>query len=160
MGLRSVLLAVCIVSAVKFFVGQTAGGSKMKDQLKLMLDVLLALVLITPFAQGTGSFELPQIEQWEFDTYAAQQLYDRAMTEEAARNIEDALRQQICAAGISCTDISADVNISADNCISISRVTVISDDFEAAALIVRNSLGSETEVVNGNIQETDRTSRQ
>ena len=42
-----------------------------------------------------------------------------------------------------------DVNISEDNSISISKVTVSAEDFAAASEIIRNCLGSETEVENG-----------
>ena len=58
--------------------------------------------------------------------------------------------QQIEAAGIKCEKIETEVNISETNSISISSVTIRADNFEAAAKVVRNSLGAETEVYNGN----------
>ena len=57
------------------------------------------------------------------------------------------LRDQIAGAGINCDKIEIDVNISEDSIISISKVIITADDFEAAASIVRSSVGSETEVV-------------
>ena len=148
--MREAVLAVCVVSAAKCLIGQMAGGTKMKGQLRFMLDMLLAIVLVTPFAEGIVHFELPEVSSYELtDDYAAD-LRNRALVEEAAENISGVLMQQITAAGIGCEKVSAEVNISEDGSIYISRITVEADDFEAAAAAVRGSLGSETEVVDGN----------
>ena len=69
--------------------------------------------------------------------------------ENMVSGISDALYVQISNAGIICTEIETEVNISEDNSIFISKVTISADDFGTAAEIVRNSVGSNTEVVNG-----------
>lgn len=161
MDLKPAVLAVCAVSAAKCLIGQAAGAAKMKNQIRLMLDVLLALVLITPFVQGFSGFELPQVGVYELADYGySQELYLQALSEQTAANVEEILAQQLTAAGVGCEKIVADVNISEDNSISITKVTVTTEDFEAAAEIVKNSLGRETEVVNGSSEKTGRSAWQ
>ena len=100
--MREAVLAVCVVSAAKCLIGQMAGGTKMKGQLRFMLDMLLAIVLVTPFAEGIVHFELPEVSSYELtDDYAAD-LRNRALAEEAAENISGVLMQQITAAGLIC----------------------------------------------------------
>ena len=79
------------------------------------------------------------------------EIYNEELKRQSAENISSVLRDQIAAAGINCDKIEIDVNISEDSIISISKVIITADDFEAAASIVRSSVGSETEVVNGNV---------
>ena len=158
MEIKAAVLSVCVISAVKFIIGQTAGGLKMKDQLKTMLDILLAVVLITPFVNGVFHFELPEISAYEFEYSDTQQeIYNKALAQQTAGNVEDILSQQISAAGIELKNISAEVNISSDGSISITKVTVTTEDFEAASVIVKNSIGWETEVINGSGEEFAET---
>lgn len=147
--MKAAVLAVCVFSAAKSLIGQTAGSVKMKDQLKLILDILLALVITAPFVSGFADFQLPEIGNYELADYdCSQELYDAALAEQTASNVCDILAEQIAAAGIACEKITADVNILSDGSISISRVTVNTEDIEGAAEVIRNTLGGETEVVN------------
>lgn len=152
MDIKAAVLAVCAVTAAKCLVGQTAGSVKMKGQLKLILDILLALVITTPFVSGFSVFTLPDIGVYEFsDSEYRQELYDRALAEQTAMNVEDILSEQLTAAGIDCEKISAEVNIMSDGSISISRVTLNTEDIAGAAEVIRCTLGDETEVVNEEI---------
>ncbi|MDO4862737.1 MAG: hypothetical protein Q4A05_01100 [Ruminococcus sp.] len=147
--IKAAVLAVCVVSAAKSLIGQTAGSVKMKDQLRLILDILLALVITAPFVSGFAGFELPEIGAYKLTDYDySQELCDRALAEQTAANVCDILAEQLAAAGIDCGKISAEVNILSDGSISISRVTVNTEDTEGAAEVIHNTLGAETEVVN------------
>ncbi|MDE7363673.1 MAG: hypothetical protein K2N27_02105 [Ruminococcus sp.] len=148
-NIKSAVMAVCIVSAVKCIIGNIASASKLKNQLEMMMKLLLAIVMISPFASGISSFELPDISDYSFSAYDySDDIYSEALIKQSAENIESVLIGQITASGISFEKIKVEVNISADYSIFINRVTVTSEDFEAVAEIVRNSLGNETEVVN------------
>lgn len=148
--LKPVVMAVCAVSAVKCIISQTAGALKMKNQICLMLDIILALVLIAPFVKGFSGFELPKLADYELSGYGySTELYENALAQQTAANVEEILGQQLAAAGIDYEKITAEVNISEDGSISITKVTVTTEDHEAAAEVVRNSLGQETEVING-----------
>ncbi|MCR5708621.1 MAG: hypothetical protein K6G82_10150 [Ruminococcus sp.] len=152
MDIKAAVLAVCSVTAAKCLIGQTAGSLKMKGQLKLILDILLALVITAPFVSGFSDLSLPEIGAYELsDTEYQQELYDRALAEQTATNVENILIEQLAAAGIDCKKISAEVNILSDGSISISRVTVDTEDIAGAAEVIRCTLGDETEVVNEEI---------
>ena len=150
-GIKSTVLAICAVSAARCIVGNAAAASKFKSGLTTMFNLLLALIMITPFAQGTICLELPDISDYSYpvadygdDTYAM------ALKSETEANITAVLQQQFDSAGINYELIETKVNISADYSISISSVTIRAEDYEAAVLIIKSSLGSETEVINGN----------
>lgn len=150
-GIKSTVLAICAVSAARCIVGNAAASSKLKSGLTTIFNLLLALIMITPFAEGTIHFELPDISDYSYpaadygdDAYAA------ALKAETEANITAVLQQQFDSAGINYELIETKVNISADYSISISSVTITAEDYEAAALMVKSSLGSGTEVINGN----------
>ncbi len=150
-SIKSTVAAICAVCAARTVIGGILSESKLKSGVIIMLDLFLALTMITPFAQGTIEFELPNLNDFsytsadiEHDSYAA------AVKEQTEENINSVLEQQFQSAGINFTSVETNVNISADYSISISSVTIMAEDYTAAALIVKSSLGMETEVINGN----------
>ena len=154
MEIRGAVLAVCAIAAVKYLIGQASGGLKMKGQLRLILDILLVLALTAPFVHGFTEFELPAVGDYsDADFSYAQEASDRAIAQQTAENVCDILADQLCAAGVDCEKISAEVNILPDGRISINRVAVMTEDIEGAAGIIRNTLGEGTEVVNEDIQQ-------
>ena len=159
-GFRYAVIAVCITSAAASLIGNMTAGTKMHKQMKMLLDLVIAVVTVLPFTNGPARFELPDIGGYNApDSSYALELYNTALSRTAAENVGDVLRSQITAAGVECGNISIDVNISEDGSIFISRVILECGDFETAAEIVRNSLGSGTEVVDGNsgkIQEDEQ----
>ena len=147
-NVKSAVMAVCIVSAVKCLIGNITAVSKLKNQLAMILNLLLAVVMLSPFASGISGFELPEISDYELEYDYSGDIYAETLAKQTAENIESILTEQILSAGISCEKIKAEVNISPDYSIFISRVTVTSEDFQAVAGIIRQSLGDGTEVVN------------
>lgn len=150
-SIKSTVMAICAISAARSIVGGILSDSKLKSSVILMLDLFLALTLITPIAQGTLAFEFPDLSHY---TYTSEELendaYGAALKAETERNINDILIQQLESAGIIFSSVETDVNISADYSISISSVTIRAEDFLSAAIVVKQSLGMETEVINGN----------
>lgn len=147
-NVKSAVMAVCIVSAVKCLIESISGASKLKNQLAMLLNLLLAIVMISPFVSGILGFELPEISGYEFEYDYSDDAYAQALADETADNIAGVLAEQIASAEIPCEKIEVAVNISPDYSISISSVTVTSEDFQAVSEIVRKSLGDGTEVVN------------
>ena len=149
-GLNSAVRAICAVSAVMCVVEALAGGTKLKGQLRLILDLILALVLTAPFVKGGLEFELPVIDQADLSAYGySQEVYLAQVTAQSEENIASVLAEQISGAGISCENVSVEVNILPDLSIDISKVELKTDSFSQAAEVVRSSLGAETEVVDG-----------
>ena len=156
-GFRYAVSAVCIVSAAACLIGNLTAGTKMHKQMKLILDLLIAVVTVMPFAKGTAAFVMPEICSGSApDSSFALELYNSSLSRMTAENVGSVLRAQIGAAGIECGNIEINVNISEEGSIFISRVTLDCGNFDAAAEIVRNSLGKETEVVNGNTGEVQK----
>ena len=149
-GIKSAVMAVCAVSAVRCVIGSVVSASKLKNQVMMLLNLLLAFVMIAPFAQGLVSFTMPDISSYELiEAEYPGDPYTEALKNETESNISAVLGQQLTAAGINYVSIVTDVNISVDYSISISSVTVTAEDFEAAALIIKSCLGVETEVIKG-----------
>ncbi len=150
-GFKSMIRAVCIISAAICLIEQLTSGTRFRNQMKFLLNMIFVMVIAAPFAKGTLEFELPDINKYLMpDSSESQEIYHDELERQTSENISAVLMEQINAAGINCTGIEMDINISETNSISISSVTVESDNFEAAAEIIRNSLGAETEVLNGN----------
>ena len=146
---RNSVITVCIVTAASAILGNLVSGTRLKNQIQLMLDLVSAIAVITPFTKG-GSPALPELNDIDTPDYSySQELYNEELKRQTSENVRDVLMQQIQAAGINCVQLEVLVNISEDGSISISRVIVSSDSFEAAAEIIRNSLGADTEVLNG-----------
>lgn len=149
--LSAVIKSVCIISAAICLLEGITEGTRLKNQMKFLLNMIFVIVIAAPFLRGTATLELPDISRYTEPEYSdADELYREEMAEQTGLNISTVLRQQLEAAGVKCEDIQTDVNISETNSISISKVTVISSNFAAAEIIIRNSLGEETEVINGN----------
>lgn len=147
-NIKSAVMAVCVVSAAKCLIGSIASASKLKNQLAMILNLLLAVVMISPFVNGISGFELPEISDYELEYDYSDDVYAAFLVQQTAENVESVLIEQIKAAEIQCEKIEVEVNISPDYSISINKVTVTSEDFQAVAEIVHKSLGNETEVVN------------
>ena len=147
-GFRNSVMAVCIVSAVLSVVGNLVSGSQLKNQVRLILELVLAVTVISPFINGKSSIELPETGLYDDMDYSYSiEIYNESLKQTASHNISEVLMEQITASGIDCEKIEAEVNISADGSISISRVKISADNFRGAADIVRPCLGTETEVI-------------
>lgn len=150
-GLKDIIKAVCIISAAICMIEGLAAGTKFKNQMKFLLNLIFITVIVTPVLKGSFEFEMPDISQYMTPEYSdSEYLYQEEMKKQTSTNISSVLMQQLKAAGINCSEIVTDVNISETNSISISSVTVSADNFQAAAEIIKNSLGAETEVFDGN----------
>lgn len=149
-SVRAAVIAVCTISAAKCIIGSIAAASKLKNQITVMLDLILAAVMLIPFVNGFREFSFPEISDYIMAEYdSSNDVYAASLKVQTEKNVENVLMEQIAAVGIPCEKIEVEVNIFADHSISITKVTVTSEDFEAASEIVKNSLGSETEVING-----------
>ena len=144
---KNAVMAICIVSAGVCMIENMVSGTRLKSQMKFLLNLTVITVLIASFTKGSLNFEMPDIQSK--DTEYSQELYNNEICHQTAENISSILSEQINNAGIICTEINTEVNISDDNSIFISKVIISADDFEKAEKIIKNNVGSNTEVVNG-----------
>lgn len=147
---KNAVMAVCIVSAGVCMIENMVSGTKLKSQMKLLLNLTVASVLIASFTKSGIAFELPDFRAYDTAEYGySQEIYLEEMCRQTAENVSGILLEYLSAAGINCSKIETEVNISEDTSIFISKVTISADDFGKAAEIIRNSIGSDTEVING-----------
>lgn len=152
-NLSAAVKAVCMISAAICVVESLTAGTKFRNQIRYILNLIFVIVIAAPLVKGGFELELPDLSQYELsDNGEIETLYNEAMLEATSANISSVILSQLEAAGINCSEIETSVNISETNSISISSVTISTDNFEAAAEIIRNSLGSDTEVLDGNFK--------
>lgn len=145
---KNAVIAICIVSAAVSIIGNLVSGARLRNQIQLILNLVLAAVVIAPFLNGASELELPDVSRYDSPDHGySLELYNENLKRTVSENISAVLSEQLAAAGIKCEKIEIEVNISEDGGIFISRVALSADNFKAAAEVVRNSLGAETEVV-------------
>ena len=149
---KNAIRVICIVSAAVCIIENLVSGTKLRNQIKLILNLILIMTIISPFIGGGFSFDLPDFNKYDNTDFTySQEVYNEELIRQASENVSAVLFEQITAAGINCEKIETDVNIFDDGSIFISKVIINADDFDSAATIVRSSIGSnETEVINGN----------
>jgi len=143
---------VCFVSVGICLIGKISGATKLKAQLEFIFKLILAVVIVSSFFSGDIEFDLSDIKGLcvaESTDYSG--IYENELARQTGENISDVLMSQLRAAGITVEKIRTEVNISEDGSISINKVIVEAEEPEAAADLIRNSLGQETEVINGKV---------
>lgn len=148
--LKNAVMAVCIISAGVCMIENMVSGTRLKSQMKFLLNLTVVTVLVASFTKGGIAFEMPDFSTYSQQNYGtSQEVYNNEICRQTAENISSVIFEQLTASGINCTEIQTEVNISDDNSIFISKVIISSDDFGSAVEIVRNIIGNSTEVVNG-----------
>ncbi|MDE6035959.1 MAG: hypothetical protein K2G36_08635 [Ruminococcus sp.] len=148
--LKNAVMAVCIISAGVCMIENLVSGTRLKTQMKFLLNLTVVTVLVASFAKGGVSFEMPDFSTYSQQDYGiSEEVYNNEICRQTAENVSSAILQQLTASGINCTEIQTEVNISDDNSIFINKVTIRSDDFGKAVEIIRNIIGDSVEVVNG-----------
>ena len=148
--LKSSVIAMCALSAVSFMIEYLAGGTKLKDQMRFMIKLVTIIAVLLPFIKSGANMELPEITSGNayYDENTIE-IYNEELRRQTSYNVSEVLLEQIRSRNIDCSKIETYVNILEDGSITISKVTIIADDFKGAEKIVKKCLGEETEVVNG-----------
>ncbi|HBB71055.1 MAG TPA: hypothetical protein DCZ71_00410 [Ruminococcus sp.] len=146
-GLKETAMAVCTVSAAIALTEGLTGSGRLKGQVRMMLTLILLLVISAPLVQSAGELELPELKHFEYkDETTYPELYTDALIRETSDSIAGVLSQELEKAGIFCSNIVPEINISEDGCIIINSVRIRSDSPEAAGEVIRSVLGEDTEV--------------
>ena len=144
-GFKSCTAAVCAVSAGICIVESLVSGTRLRGQMKFILDLVLITVVITPFIRAGTDFQLPEPGGYDTETDYHIEVYSDALRRQVSYNVSEVLLQQI-QARISCYKIETEVNISDDGSISINKVTLSTVAFRSSKC-GQTGLGAETEVV-------------
>ncbi|MBR6967520.1 MAG: hypothetical protein IKH78_03215 [Ruminococcus sp.] len=148
--ITSAVRSICILSVGMYLVSSITEGTRLRAHTELLVKMIFAVTVAIAAINCVKDFELPDTELSERrDSAFYVDIYDRELARNTSENISDVLRAQIEAEGITVEKIDTEVNISETGSIFISRVIIGTSDNEAAAAVIRRSLGESAEVVNG-----------
>lgn len=156
--IKTAIKTICILTVSICMIEYLTSWTRLKNQMKYILNGIFVLVLTVLLINVVSSAELPSLADYTEiqSTYDSNELYISEMKAQTEANISLVLQQQLDSFGIKYEKIETTVNISETNSISISKVTVTAEDFKSAKRIIKNSLGEETEVVNENNEDIQR----
>ena len=142
--------AVCFVSVGVCIVQSITDGTRLRGQADMILKLIFAVAVTAPIVSGVFELEMPDLSAFDSTDYSySAEIYENELRTQLSENISAVLLEQLNAAGIKTEKIDTEVNISQDGSISINRVIISTSDFEASAKMIRDSIGQETEVING-----------
>lgn len=142
--------AVCFVSVGVCIVQSITDGARLRGQADMILKLIFAVAVTAPIVSGVFELEMPDLSAFDSTDYSySAEIYENELRTQLSENISAVLLEQLNAAGIKTEKIDTEVNISQDGSISINRVIISTSDFEASAKMIRDSIGQETEVING-----------
>lgn len=117
---------ICITLIVTGVFSMLIPQGNMEKVMRFAVSTFFLCCLLLPFFTG-----LPELEwEWEIETYsAAADPLESTVKEQlqalSERNVERVVREMLENAGITAEKIEADIHISEENSVSISRVTVV-----------------------------------
>lgn len=144
--METAVLSVCIISLAVSLSENLTSGTKLGKQVKFILSLIVISVIFRPFSENISLPDIPDIP--EFQQYS-DEFYNNEMKNRISENISKTLEDELLKNGINTDFIDTDINISDSDSISINSVTVGTDNFQRAEIIIKENLGEETEVLNG-----------
>lgn len=147
--IRNITLIACYLGIAISILDIMSPSEKLKKQLRFIFALVFIIAIATPILNGRINLEIPAFEPIEeSDEYlAVQKTFSENVTEKFRSNIEQVIRQKLEAAEIIPKEISVNVNIDENNCISISEVKIVlavQDNIIStkAGKIVKNEIGN------------------
>ncbi|MBE6857370.1 MAG: hypothetical protein E7500_08135 [Ruminococcus sp.] len=156
--IKTAVKTVCILTVSICMTEYLTSWTRLKNQMKYILNGIFILIFTVLVINTVSSVQLPSLEDYAEiqSTYDSNELYISEIKAQTEANITLVLQQQLDSYGIKYENIETTVNISETNSISISKVTVTAEDYKSAERIIKNSLGEETEVINGDNKDIQR----
>ena len=136
---------VCFVSTAAGMLSLLSPGKALARQIRFLLSLLMALSLAVPLTEITLPSDLETLVQTD-----AQETEERLYAQieaETAQKLQAVLMQKLAEAGIACTELTVSVHRDDADCIHISNVTAVCDDFAGANRILHELTGGEGEIV-------------
>ncbi|MBR2087257.1 MAG: hypothetical protein IJ906_09005 [Oscillospiraceae bacterium] len=136
---------VCFVSTAAGMLSLLSPGKALARQMRFLLSLLMALSLAIPLTEITLPDDLETLVQT--DARETQERLYEEIEAETARKLRAVLMQKLAEEGISCTSLEVSVHRDDADCIHISNVTAVCDDFAGANRILHELTGGEGEIV-------------
>lgn len=141
--MNSVILSFCSLGIVFSIVTSVIDISKFEKELRLMF---ITIVLIT-IVKSLFSLDLSVLKDVSLDTnpYTVEEIStEDCITQQITSNLEDSIKLLLEDNGLICENISVSINITEDNCISINKVVLSTNDFEQAKTLILKNFGNVT----------------
>ncbi|MBO4877756.1 MAG: hypothetical protein J5501_07110 [Ruminococcus sp.] len=145
--IRNTVISACTVSACISLIASVSNGTRLGKSVRFIGDLVLALLLITPFINGASLSELSLMPvDTGYSSYVTEEQYRQTVCREAEDNLRSMLCAELESAGIEYEEIEPEMHIDEQWNICIDRVRIKAGSSDAAEA-VRSYLGEETEVL-------------
>lgn len=142
----------CFVSLAISFIDMICPEKKFDKQLKVIFSLVFVITLINPFIKGDIILDFPEFDTISSDVLQEEWSYNDEVIRQIEMNISEGIKNELEAKEIYTEQISAIVNISDNNSITISKIifyTENSGDEEKIKSEIKRILGDETEIIRG-----------
>lgn len=141
---RQAALCACAVSLAYGILTHMLPTDRFAKQLRLIMTLVLLIALIQPFAGRTVSLPALGLPEDTREAYAQQ--YTDALARQTEEKLGETLWQQLETAGIACQELQVRIHIDRQGGIDIREVRLQCADFQAAAALLREALGTDTTI--------------
>lgn len=140
--MRAAVLSACMLSAAVGICSLIRPGKALERQIRFVISLLFVISLTVPLTQMEVP---PELEVLAEERAVYQEGLDAGLKEallaETKRRTEEALTEQLAAAGITCTKMEAILYIDETGCIYCSDISAECSDFAGACAILEAILG-------------------
>ena len=145
--IQSFVVTACAIGIIFSVISSMVDISKFQKEFRLMFTSIFLIILISYFLNLDFSFLKSvsldsnpySLEDFSTDSYASDTI---------TLQIENSIQEFLSQKGIDCENISVSINITDENCISINRVTLKTDNFQYAELLIKQNFGESVQVIN------------
>jgi hypothetical protein len=138
--MKSLIFTFCAMGIVFSVLTSMVDVSKFEKEFRLVFTTITITVLLSAFMQ----VDLSSLENFSLDVnpYPIEDISTEDYTQEQLKiQVEDSIKTFLEGNGISCENISVSINITDDNCISINKVTLLTDSFQQAKTLLTQNFG-------------------
>lgn len=136
---QSFVMTSCALSIIFSVISLVVDTSKFEREFKFLLVGIFSIILVRSMLQLDLSF-FKGISLSE-NPYNTQDSVDNCAVQTSKITLENSIRELLTSNGMICENISIDINITEDNCISINRVYLLVNDFSYAKRLIIENFG-------------------
>lgn len=126
-SIRSITFIACFLGIAIAMLDIVTPSEKTKKQVRLIFSLVFLIGIITPIMKADIDLKIPEVSPFEENEAYIQitNQYEKCVLNQFQENILTSLEQTLNASSIFPKEISLNVNIGENNCISISEVNIV-----------------------------------
>lgn len=145
--IQSFVMISCVISILFCVVSSMADISKFEKEFNFIIVGIFLLVLLRSILQLDFSF-FKDISLSE-NPYTTDGLSLDDYTSQVMKiSLEDTIKSYLSNYGVVCENISVDINITKESCISINKVYITTDNFPYTKQLLTEHFGKDIEILN------------